>query len=210
MHYRDGCHQVSCLHCIGPTTERGLQGKRPKSPGVAAAAEMLGFRAFRLQQEALEAASASAAAATAQHRAEVPETLPAHDERSAAGATVPAAAVAPAAAAAEAEAGVYGRLYESALTSQRRKAAFARAAVAGELAALQGAAPRPLPLPAQPHHESETPRPTTPGARLGGWKLEAHTMFGCHAPPRGVINVHTAVCASMDLMCEKPRPLLGT
>lgn len=60
---------------------------------------------------------------------------------------------------------VFGRLYEAAQASLRRKEAYAKAATAAELAALQGAAPHALPLPAGLRQAGGS-RPASPAGEL--------------------------------------------
>ncbi len=163
-----------------------MQGQRPRTVGSAAAAEALDFRAFIAQQAALEAASLPAdtdlqySDANSQVRTnqQAANTLrgcsvtPAEaaggegePETEAPGTSSGAASNPASSEQAERRSGTkaYDRLYAAAMTSQRRKLAFAKAAAAAEVAALHSALPRAMSLPSS-LYEAHTPRTASEGA----------------------------------------------
>lgn len=167
-----------------------MQGQRPRTAGSAAAAEALDFRAFIAQQAALEAAflpadtdlqsgwqysDANSQVRTIQQAANTLRGCSVTPDEAAGGegetetvapGTSSGAASNPASSEhAERRSGTkaYDRLYAAAMTSQRRKLAFAKAAAAAEVAALHSASPRALPLPSS-LYEAHTPRTASEGA----------------------------------------------
>lgn len=182
---------------------------RQQAKGLTAHA--LDFRVFMRQQAALEAAAAvllqsgsSSQAATTQlapgTQLEAAEDTSSH---TAAGSDVEAGSSATgqssadlitadstaAGAAPQTQDEVFRRLYEAAQASLRRKEAYAKAATAAELAALQGAAPHALPLPPTLHKAGGS-RPASPAgsirkeAFIGEAACTFHPHTNLHLAPR--------------------------